>query len=378
MPLYAASGMADVNLERVSKRYSANAPLAVRDLDLRVADGEFVALVGPSGCGKTTTLRMVAGLERPDGGTIFIAGKPMNGVSPRDRNVAFVPQDPTLYPHMTAGQNLGFALRMRGMPRDVIERRVGHVAATLGIADLLKRTPGTMSSGQQQRVAFGRALVRLPEATILLLDEPLSSLDAASRTLMRSEIKRVRQAMSMTALYVTHDQSEAMALGDRIVVMAAGVNLQEGKPMEVYRRPANRFVAGFIGSPPMNFIEGSVTRAGTQVIFAPVGGAPLNLGLAKSPSVMTGSQQATLGVRPEDLRIAETPDDGCSLDATVQFVEPLGGNLLVHATTSGSSPIVASLSYTRAIRSGERVRITFSPETAHVFAHGQFGERLLA
>src|SRR6059036_41457 len=247
--------MAEVRLEHVTKRFSEDVA-ALDDLTLEVADGEFLILVGPSGCGKTTALRLVAGLEKPSSGTITIGDRFVNDVTPRDRDIAMVFQNYALYPHMTVVKNLAFGLKERKTPKPEIERRVGEVSAILGLDDLLKRRPAQLSGGQRQRVAMGRALVREPKA--FLLDEPLSNLDAKLRVQMRAELKRLHTRLGITTIYVTHDQVEAMTLGDRIAVMSAGRPQQIGAPQDVYDRPANLFVAGFIGSPPMNLLQGVV------------------------------------------------------------------------------------------------------------------------
>src|SRR5213594_3674097 len=248
--------MAQVVLDHVTKVFDDQV-MAVDDLTLTVGDGEFIILVGPSGCGKTTALRMLAGLEKVTSGRIAIDGRVINDVSPRDRDIAMVFQNYALYPHMTVFRNLAFGLRQRKVPSHEIDRRVHEVSEILGLDDLLKRRPAQLSGGQRQRVAMGRALVREPKA--FLLDEPLSNLDAKLRVQMRAELKRIHQRLGITTIYVTHDQVEAMTLGDRIVVMSNGRVQQIGRPQEVYRHPANLFVAGFIGSPPMNLIRATVS-----------------------------------------------------------------------------------------------------------------------
>src|SRR5437867_7235335 len=253
--------MAQVVLDHVTKVFDDQV-MAVDDLTLTVGDGEFIILVGPSGCGKTTALRMLAGLEKLTSGRIAIDGRVINDVSPRDRDIAMVFQNYALYPHMTVFRNLAFGLRQRKVPSREIDRRVHEVSEILGLDELLKRRPAQLSGGQRQRVAMGRALVREPKA--FLLDEPLSNLDAKLRVQMRAELKRLHQRLGVTTIYVTHDQVEAMTLGDRIAVMNAGRVQQIGRPQEVYRHPANLFVAGFIGSPPMNLLRGSVREGRVQ------------------------------------------------------------------------------------------------------------------
>src|SRR3989442_9097166 len=265
--------MAEVRLEHVTKRFSEDVA-ALDDLTLEVADGEFLILVGPSGRGKTTALRLVAGLEKPTSGSIAIGGRVINDVSPRDRDIAMVFQNYALYPHMTVYRNLAFGLRQRKAPKSEIDRRVREVSGMLGLDELLGRRPAQLSGGQRQRVAMGRALVREPKT--FLLDEPLSNLDAKLRVQVRAQLKRLHARLGITTIYVTHDQVEAMTLGDRIAVIAGGVLQQLGPPQDVYDHPANLFVAGFIGSPPMNLLRGSANRGGGRPGGPPVGvpGAP--------------------------------------------------------------------------------------------------------
>ena len=308
-----------VKLEHVTKRFP-NGAVALNDLSLEVEDGEFLILVGPSGCGKTTALRIVAGLEKPTTGRITIGDRLVNDVTPRDRDIAMVFQNYALYPHMTVYKNLAFGLKERRTSKREIDRRVREVSSILGLDELLKRRPAQLSGGQRQSVAMGRALVREPKA--FLLDEPLSNLDAKLRVQMRAELKRIHQRLGITTIYVTHDQVEAMTLGDRIVVMSAGEVQQMGRPQEVYKEPANLFVAGFIGSPPMNLLRGTV-RSG--VVTAG------DLSFARS-SLPDG--EVVVGVRPEALSVA---DDGMpSFDFTVDVVEPLGDEAVIHGTTAGS------------------------------------------
>ncbi|HPO94296.1 MAG TPA: ATP-binding cassette domain-containing protein, partial [Phycisphaerales bacterium] len=257
--------MAEIVLERVGKRYAPSpAPAAVQDVSLRCPDGGFVVLVGPSGCGKSTTLRMVAGLEDISEGTISIGGRVVNDVAPKDRDIAMVFQNYALYPHMSVYQNMAFALKLRKMPKGEIDRRVRGAAETLGLSPLLDRKPGALSGGQRQRVAVARAMVREPKA--FLFDEPLSNLDAKLRVSTRAELKALHQRLKTTTLYVTHDQEEAMTLADIVVVMSNGRVQQVGPPLEVYAHPANRFVAGFLGTPSMNFWECEVREAGGEVV----------------------------------------------------------------------------------------------------------------
>jgi multiple sugar transport system ATP-binding protein len=302
-----------VILEAVTKRFAGGA-VAVDELSLEIADGEFMILVGSSGCGKTTALRMIAGLETPTSGTIQIGNQIVNEVSARDRDIAMVFQNYALYPHMTVARNLGYPLRQRRMPRSEVARRVSEVAEMLGLEELLKRRPGQLSGGQRQRVAMGRALVREPE--VFLLDEPLSNLDAKLRVQMRAALKRLHGRLGVTTVYVTHDQVEAMTLGDRIAVISDGKLQQLGAPQEVYDQPTNVFVAGFIGSPAMNLLRGRV-RDGTAVAGDLV---------VPAPGVPDGD--VFVGVRPESLQPARNGIP--SLGFEVAVVEPLGDEVIVH------------------------------------------------
>ena len=295
--------MATVVFNRVGKVYSRGDAPAVDGFSLEVADGEFLVLVGPSGCGKSTTLRMVAGLELPTSGSISIGGRDVTNLPPKDRDIAMVFQNYALYPHMTVQENLSFALKLRKVPKDEIQRRTAAAAETLGLTPYLKRLPKALSGGQRQRVALGRAIVRNP--SVFLFDEPLSNLDAKMRVEMRTEIVRLHRRLGATMIYVTHDQTEAMTMGTRIVVMNGGRIQQAASPMEVYERPANTFVASFIGTPSMNLFP-----AGT-----------LDLG-------------RTVGVRPENIRIGSGDvSDDRGLPATVDLIEPLGSETLVHCVT---------------------------------------------
>jgi ABC-type sugar transport system ATPase subunit len=305
--------MPGVTLESVTKTFPGGT-VAVDDLSLEITDGEFMILVGSSGCGKTTALRMIAGLEKPTAGTIRIGERIVNEVSARDRDIAMVFQNYALYPHMTVARNLAYPLRQRRMPKRQVAQRVHEVAEMLGLEELLKRRPAQLSGGQRQRVAMGRALVREPE--VFLLDEPLSNLDAKLRVEMRAALKRLHARLGVTTVYVTHDQVEAMTLGDRIAVISNGRIQQLGAPQDVYDRPANVFVAGFIGSPPMNLLRGRVR--GGQAIAGDL--------VVPCPGV--SDADVILGVRPECLRPA---DNGIpSLNFEVAVVEPLGDEVIVH------------------------------------------------
>ncbi len=309
--------MPGVSFEEVTKSFSTET-VAVDNLTLEIADGEFMILVGPSGCGKTTGLRMVAGLENPTSGVIRIGDRVVNEVSARDRDIAMVFQNYALYPHMSVYRNLAFSLRQKRMPKQDIDRRVRQVAAMLGLEPLLKRRPAQLSGGQRQRVAMGRALVREPK--VFLLDEPLSNLDAKLRVQMRAELKRLHARLGVTTIYVTHDQVEAMTLGDRIAVMSDGKLQQLGTPQEVYDTPVNVFVAGFIGSPPMNLLCGSV-RGGR------VSAGDFELHRGDIPDC-----ELIVGLRPEALRPAMNGLP--SIEFQVDVVEPLGDEVIVHGSVA--------------------------------------------
>src|SRR5437867_582308 len=320
--------MASVTLVGVRKIYQEGprARVAVDGVDLAVLDGEFVVLVGPSGCGKSTTLRMIAGLESISAGTVRIGERVMNDVAAKDRNIAMVFQNYALYPHMTVLENMAFGLKLRGLPAREIDPRVREAAALLGITPLLERRPRHLSGGEQQRVALGRALVRKPD--VFLFDEPLSNLDAKLRVQMRREIARLHHALGATMLYVTHDQAEAMTLGDRVVVMRDGRVQQVDAPLAVYRDPSNTFVAAFIGSPPMNLLEGAIVTDGGLRFAGPGGAVSVPLPATWRSLVTTGNRRPIiLGVRPEDVSLAPG-----GIPARVDLVEPLGQELLIYAS----------------------------------------------
>jgi multiple sugar transport system ATP-binding protein len=327
--------MANVSLRRVEKTYEGGV-IAVRGIDLEVADKEFVVLVGPSGCGKSTTLRMVAGLEELTGGEISIGGEVVNDVPPRDRDIAMVFQNYALYPHMSVFDNMAFGLKLRHFKRDEIKRRVDEAARILDIAPLLDRKPKALSGGQRQRVAMGRAIVRNPK--VFLFDEPLSNLDAKLRVQMRTEIKAVHQTVRTTTLYVTHDQVEAMTLADRVVVMNHGMIEQVGPPQELYHHPATRFVAGFIGSPGMNFIPTRVMNGGSGLHLVLSDGLSLPVPPSRCERYAPFKErEMLLGLRPEHLTEARANarPGVASLDAHVDVTEPMGMETLVHCRVNG-------------------------------------------
>jgi multiple sugar transport system ATP-binding protein len=313
--------MAEIEFSHVSKVYGGETP-AVRDLNLQVGEGEFVVLVGPSGCGKTTALRMVAGLEEITSGEIRIGDRVVNELAPRERDIAMVFQNYALYPHKTVYENLAFGLRMRKVPKAEQRRRVEEIAQKLGLADMLRRRPAQLSGGQRQRVAMGRAIVREPKA--FLMDEPLSNLDAKLRVQMRAEIARIQQALRVTTLYVTHDQVEAMTMGDRVAVMRDGVLQQVDTPQRLYDAPASLFVASFIGSPPMNLFEATVEQDGTQLVFGDT-----RLDISARPLRAYTGRRVAVGIRPEEVREA-SGWDGARVRGRVLLVEALGAEQLVH------------------------------------------------
>ncbi|GAA3857500.1 sn-glycerol-3-phosphate ABC transporter ATP-binding protein UgpC [Celeribacter arenosi] len=318
--------MSGVNLSGIVKSYGAMQ--VVHGIDLTVAEKEFVVLVGPSGCGKSTTLRMIAGLEEITAGDLTIHERRVNRVAPKDRDVAMVFQNYALYPHLNVADNMAFGLRIRKMPKDEIKQTIDDVAEILGLTNYLDRRPADLSGGQRQRVAMGRAIVRHPK--VFLFDEPLSNLDAKLRTQMRAEIKRLHNRLGVTSVYVTHDQVEAMTLADRIVVMNDGAIEQVGTPMELFNNPANTFVAGFLGSPPMNQMKGQLTENG-----ALVGGTEIKV---DGPTGSHAGRNVIVGIRPEHVTL--TPGEGTSaLPIALDLVEPLGSEALLHAH-AGKEPLV--------------------------------------
>ena len=356
--------MPPVSFQHVSKRFGG--ATVVDDFDLEIADGELLVLVGGSGSGKSTILRMLAGLESVTAGTIRIGERDVTALPPRQRDVAMVFQDYALYPHMTVRENLSLGLRLRRMPRQEIDRRVGWAAATLALEPLLGRKPKQLSGGQQQRVAMGRAMVREP--AVFLFDEPLSNLDAALRAQMRIEIGSLQRRLKTTAVYVTHDQVEAMTLGDRIVVLADTRIQQVGRPIEIYRAPVNRFVAGFIGTPPMNFLEGRLHDDGGGPVFVADGA---RVKLLRARIAAGSSQPVTLGVRPEDLRL-DSAKPGAGEDSTdalagrVVLVERLGGTSHVHFD-AGQHRLIASVTHDPVPNVGDAVTVQVPAERAHLF-----------
>jgi ABC-type sugar transport system ATPase subunit len=349
--------MAEVKLEAVTKTF-ANGVEAVKEFDLAVHHREFLVLVGPSGCGKTTVLRMIAGLEDPTRGRIFIGGRQVNGMHPKDRHVAMVFQNYALYPHMTVFDNIAFGLRMSGMDRKLIANKAAETASMLGLSELLDRKPKELSGGQRQRVALARAIVKEPQA--FLFDEPLSNLDAQLRTQTRAELKRLQQQLGTTAVYVTHDRVEAMTLGDRIAVMRSGRLLQVGEPLKIYHDPNCLFVANFIGTPGINLIKGRVA-AGQGGAALECRGCRLRLPPIKNQPAK--GAEIIIGIRPEDLAIDKP---GRGIRASVELVEQLGGESLVYALGEGGEKLVARTEGNVRIERGTNIGL--SPDSKAILA----------
>ena len=364
--------MSTVSLKNIYKIYD-NSVTAVSDFNLHIADKEFIVLVGPSGCGKSTTLRMVAGLEEISKGELYIDGKLVNDVEPKDRDIAMVFQSYALYPHMTVRENMEFPLKLKKVPKEEMQQRVDQAAEILGITQYLDRKPKALSGGQRQRVAIGRAIVREPK--VLLMDEPLSNLDAKLRNQMRAEIIKLRQRINTTFVYVTHDQTEAMTLGDRIVIMKDGFVQQIGTPQEVFEKPINIFVAGFIGTPQMNFFNARLEKKGGDYSVEYAGASfPLD-GEMSAKLVGKGQQSADviLGVRPEHIAVQKDPS-ASAIEASIEVSELMGSELYLHATVEGGQEVVIRTptvelpaEYRGGVPYGTKLRFTFSPSLIHLF-----------
>jgi multiple sugar transport system ATP-binding protein len=379
--------MARVDLEKISKIYPGGVR-AVDAISLHIADREFVVLVGPSGCGKSTTLRMIAGLEEISEGIIRIGDRVVNDVPPKSRDIAMVFQNYALYPHMTVYKNMAFGLKLRGMPKAEINKRVAEAAKILEIEHLLDRKPKQLSGGQRQRVAVGRAIVREPAA--FLFDEPLSNLDAKLRVTTRAELKRLHQRLKTTTIYVTHDQEEAMTLGDRIVVMKDGLIQQADTPLQTYNHPVNRFVAGFIGMPPMNFFNGAIRSKGGQMTFEegrlasgeltfPENGFTLPLdslsqAVKDKLSARTGGQ-VVLGIRPEHFHL-DPVEGGSPLKVRMNVIEPLGNDMDVYMSTSAHEHIVGRLEARAGVQAGTDATVYVDLRRVHFFEPGDTGMNL--
>ncbi|MDQ8181738.1 sn-glycerol-3-phosphate ABC transporter ATP-binding protein UgpC [Pelagicoccus sp. SDUM812005] len=367
--------MSEVTLSNLSKTYPAAgknpAFQAVKGIDLQIRDREFMVLVGPSGCGKSTTLRMIAGLEEITDGTIAIGETVVNNTLPKDRDIAMVFQNYALYPHMTVYDNMAFGLKLRKYKKDEIKARVGEAASMLGLQDMLDRKPKALSGGQRQRVAVGRAIVRKPK--VFLFDEPLSNLDAKMRVSTRAEISKLHKSLDATMIYVTHDQVEAMTMGDRICIMNAGEIMQVDTPLAVYNEPANLFVAGFIGSPPMNLLYGTVAKSGDQLVFQENDGqtagiqVPLDARLSRLAQKRIGSE-IVFGIRPEHIKMLSSPQaaPAASIPAIVDNSEPMGSETFLYLLT-GSHKLVARIPPTGRFEPDTATQLAFETEKAHLF-----------
>jgi len=367
--------MATVQIKDLVKIYPGSGGpdvKVVHGINLEIKDREFMVLVGPSGCGKSTTLRMVAGLEEISGGTISIDGKVVNNVLPKDRDIAMVFQNYALYPHMSVYDNMAFGLKLRKFPKKEIDQRVREASAMLGLDPYLDRKPKALSGGQRQRVAVGRAIVRKPK--VFLFDEPLSNLDAKMRVTTRTEISKLHTKLEATMIYVTHDQIEALTMGDRICVMKDGHIMQVAEPLELYNSPHNMFVAGFIGSPPMNFLRGTLARRGDAVQFVETNtvGAPvvvtLDAALAARGAAHIG-KPVVLGIRPEDVQDTLTvtnPDPGATIEVKVEVSEPMGSETYLYLTT-GASSFIGRVNPTDRFEPDQRVKVTLRLSKAHLF-----------
>ncbi len=360
--------MASLSLKHIDKTYP-NGFKAVKDFNLEVADKEFIIFVGPSGCGKSTTLRMVAGLEDITGGEFKIDGKLMNDVEPKDRDIAMVFQNYALYPHMTVYDNMAFGLKLRKVPKDQIDKQVREAAKILDLDKLLDRKPKALSGGQRQRVAMGRAIVRNPK--VFLMDEPLSNLDAKLRVQMRTEISRLHQRLGATIIYVTHDQTEAMTLGTRIVVMKDGVVQQIDSPQNLYDHPCNQFVAGFIGSPQMNFLDAKVEVKGNDA-YVNLAGSKMKVPADKAAALIKGGydgKDIVLGIRPEDVHddedfMAKNPND--TIEATIKVYELLGAEVFLYFDFDGAQ-MTARVNPRTTARTGSKVKFAFDMTKTHYF-----------
>jgi multiple sugar transport system ATP-binding protein len=361
--------MAVVTIEKLCKRYEGAGEPSVRDVDLTVGDGEFMVLLGPSGCGKSSVLRMIAGLEPITSGSVEIDGRPINHVAAKDRDIAMVFQSYALYPHMTVGANLAFGLRRRKVAAAVIDQRVQSVAERLGLTPFLARKPHALSGGQRQRVALGRAIVRDPK--VFLFDEPLSNLDAALRVTTRNELVKQQHELGTTTIYVTHDQVEAMTMGDRICIMNGGKVVQIGKPLEVYRNPADTFVARFLGSPPMNLLAARLEQEGAH-FFAQVGDGRYPVeGYAAEVLARYANRPVTLGIRPEDLYESTSANAAGArlqpISTRINAVEPLGAETLLLLSVGTGEELIARIGRETELRPGQSTALMLDAAAIHLF-----------
>ena len=369
----AKRSMAGLSLRNIKKVYD-NKVTAVHDFNMEIADKEFIVFVGPSGCGKSTTLRMVAGLEEISGGELYIDGRLVNDVAPKDRDIAMVFQNYALYPHMTVYENMAFALKLRKTPKHEIDKKVREAAEILGITEYLNRKPKALSGGQRQRVAIGRAIVREPK--VFLMDEPLSNLDAKLRNQMRAEIIKLRQRINTTFIYVTHDQTEAMTLGDRIVIMKDGLIQQIGTPQEVFNHPANLFVAGFIGSPQMNIFDAELKKDKAGKYTVVVNGVTLELSPEKQEEFTEKeipAQPVKLGIRPEHITLCSKNTEAPHIKATVDVSEMMGSSIHLHVNADGKDVVLVlqtvdlPAEYRMGFTYGDEIYFTFNTNLIHLF-----------
>ncbi len=359
--------MASLSLRHIYKKYPGNV-VAVKDVNIEIEDKEFIVLVGPSGCGKSTTLRMIAGLEEISEGELYIGDRLVNDIAPKDRDIAMVFQNYALYPHMTVFDNMAFGLKLRKVPKDEIKRKVEEAAKILDLSHLLQRKPKAMSGGQRQRVALGRAIVRNPQ--VFLLDEPLSNLDAKLRAQMRTEISKLHKKLGTTFIYVTHDQTEAMTMGDRIVVMKDGIIQQIDTPQALYERPGNKFVAGFLGSPQMNFVD-AILRRGNSYYVEFAGGARIDIPAAKVTKDLAKyvDKEVIMGIRPEaihdDEMFLSTATTGV-VNANVEITEMMGAETFLYLNCAGVS-LTARVDPRSTAKSGDIIKIALDPNKLHLF-----------
>jgi len=364
--------MATVTLSKLDKTYSPGKKdsfRAVKGIDLEIRDKEFMVFVGPSGCGKSTTLRMIAGLEEITGGTLKIGNQIMNDVEPKNRGIAMVFQNYALYPHMTLFDNMAFGLKLNKTPRDEIKRRVDEASEILGLTEMLDRKPKALSGGQRQRVAVGRAIVRKPE--VFLFDEPLSNLDAKMRVQMRTEISRLHARLDATMIYVTHDQVEAMTMGDRICVMKDGIIMQVDEPLALYNDPQNMFVAGFIGSPPMNFFHGACEEQDGKLYFVEAGSSGNGFRLELQTGLIAAARKyskrsVVLGVRPENMTVSDSKGTD-STSAVIDVSEPMGAETYLYLNTLNGNPYIAKVAADHAFTMGQTVHLKFNQERSSLF-----------
>ena len=360
--------MASLSLRGIYKTYPGAVEPNVKDVNLEIKDKEFIVLVGPSGCGKSTTLRMIAGLEEITEGELYIGDRLVNDIAPKDRDIAMVFQNYALYPHMTVFNNMAFGLKLRKVPKDEIERKVKEAAAILDLTHLLDRKPAAMSGGQRQRVALGRAIVRSPK--VFLLDEPLSNLDAKLRAQMRTEISKLHKKLGTTFIYVTHDQTEAMTMGDRIVVMKDGVIQQVDTPQHLYECPVNKFVAGFLGSPQMNFIDAKLSKAGNNYSVDFCGFSVQVPNSKVTPELEKYvNKEVTLGIRPENVRYEEAVKALATtglVDCKVDITEMMGAETYLYLEVGGV-PVTSRVNGTIPLKPGEKVTVAIDPSKIHLF-----------